>query len=364
MTTQQGNRLTIEVIEGLGIPSRSIALLGRALPYQRVSWGGAMRHKLTWYPGNPEATLQVLGPDEEPSVFQGTWKDRYLPNQVEARGFPDLADATQLTAERLVQAFAQLRRQGARLRVQWASEVREGILSRFTPTYLRIQDIEWEAEFTWYVADQVSPRAAAPPPDSRSQLRQRLDENDRAISSRPQATNAQTQVPLRATVREERVQVGQVFDALRTIADASGAIGASTPAALAAVSAIASSADTVRRASADEIERLADLPYTQATAFDTVAEVLTVEAWRRGVASAQGALAATLVRVASAERQRVVPGTLLVVTVPGDTTLRQLSLTYYGSSDDWQRIADANAIVGSIVPAGTIIVVPPAAAGS
>ena len=47
------------------------------------------------------------------------------------------------------------------------------------------------------------------------------------------------------------------------------------------------------------------------------------------------------------------------VVVPGDTTLRMLSLRYYGTSDSWQRIADANGLTDSLVRAGTTIYIPP-----
>jgi hypothetical protein len=34
------------------------------MPYTGVAWEGEQHSKLTWYPGNPVATQQVLGPRE------------------------------------------------------------------------------------------------------------------------------------------------------------------------------------------------------------------------------------------------------------------------------------------------------------
>lgn len=336
---------------------RQIELLGRALPYQRVAFGGSTNSKLTFYPGNPSGTMQVLASSLEPTVIQGMWKDRFVPGQVEAVGFDGLSPGDTATASLIVQAFEELRRSGQRLRVQWYNVVREGILSRFTPTWIRPQDVEWEAEFTWFQENVEAPRAGDEPPDDRPALRRSMDENDRAFrSTRSRSVSSGFRAALGTLIRSERVQLAQMFSALNAISltlpgpivDLSGPVGG-----------LAAAASTIR----DEAERalvlLTDLPYTEATIVDSVLGVLSAESWRRTVGLTQDGLAASATRVALREAERNVGALGQTVVVPGDTTLRMLSLRYYGTSDSWQIIADANGLTDSLVRAGTTIYIPP-----
>lgn len=364
----QASRLSIEELTG---SLRQIALLGRALPYQGVAFGGTEVHKITWYPGNPEGTLQVLGPSLEPTTFHGFWKDRFLPGQIEQVGFAELiADSagdvgavttvrSAATAERLVRAFESLRASGQRLRVQWGSIVREGILSSFTPKWVRLQDCEWEMEFVWFSAGVSAPRAASTPPESRTEMRTAMDANDGALRRAPRGrVNGSYQAELRASTRLERVQIAQMFGALASISSASPAGGVP----LGPLNALSTASDAIRLVAQDTVERLSDQPYLVATEFDAVTDVLRIEAWRRSLGRTQAELMATALRVAGRERERRQPANVTIVLVPGDTTLRALAQRYYGTSDSWQLIANANGLTDSMVRAGTTIVIPPPAA--
>lgn len=336
---------------------REIELMGRALPYQRVAFGGTTKNKLTFYPGNPEGTMQVLASTLEPTTIQGMWKDRFVPGQVEAVGFPGLSPGDTVTAERVVQAFEALRRSGQRLRVQWFSVVREGVLSRFTPTWIRPQDVEWEAEFTWFMENISAPRAGAEAPDERSELRSAMDANDKAVRSvESKGIDKGFKDGIASKLREERVQLARMFSAINSIALAlPGAIqNLSEP-----VNSIVSSATVIRGEAESAARLLADLPYTAAITADNVLSVLSAESWRRRVNLTQGALAVSALRAGAREAERNRPSLGQTVVVPGDTTLRMLSLRYYGSSDSWQLIADANGLTDSLVRSGTTVYIPP-----
>lgn len=336
---------------------RQIDLLGRALPYQRVAFGGETKNKLTFYPGNPQGTLQVLASTLQPTVLQGMWKDRFVPGQVEAVGFDGLSPGDTATASLIVRAFEELRRSGQRLRVQWYDVVREGVLSRFTPTWIRPQDVEWEAEFTWFQENVEAPRAGDEPPDDRPALRRSMDENDRAFRDvRGRSVERSFRSAIGSFVRSERVQLAQSFAALNTISRAlpGAVVDLSEP-----VNALAACASTIRSEVSSALVLLTDLPYTEATLVDAVLDVLGAESWRRTVGLTQDGLAVSATRVALREAERNVGALGQTVVVPGDTTLRMLSLRYYGTSDSWQRIADANGLTDSLVRAGTTIYIPP-----
>ena len=130
-------------------PPGTIRLRGRALPYQGLSFGGIQRVKHTWYPGNPEASEQLLGPEEEPTTIKGMWKDLFLGDG---------------TARRLIAVFEELRIKGVPIEVTWgqgfiqepgatvltgSAFVRNGIIYRTLFTPPRPQDAAYEIEFRW-----------------------------------------------------------------------------------------------------------------------------------------------------------------------------------------------------------------------
>lgn len=140
------------VIEPVNVPAAavtlnffSIDLQARSLPYQGVEWGVRQRNKITWYQGNPVATVQVLGPEEMPTIMRGMFKDRFL--GVGA-------------AKRLVAKLDKLCRSGLLCKVSWGPNIRFGILEEFKPNFIRRQDIEWEMRWLWTSRDQSFVAAA------------------------------------------------------------------------------------------------------------------------------------------------------------------------------------------------------------
>jgi hypothetical protein len=126
-----------------------IILRGRAMPFEGVDWPVEQRTKKTLYPGNPDATIQVLGPEELPTVMEGKWDDRYMDGAVLVNGNP----ATCRTARELAQIFETICLSGHVVRVQWQTVVRYGLIKKFTPNYLQASRLEWSAEFEWATRD-------------------------------------------------------------------------------------------------------------------------------------------------------------------------------------------------------------------
>jgi hypothetical protein len=338
--------VVIEETTGAG---RSITLRGRALPYQGVGFGGKMRTAVTWYPGNPEATIQVLGPELDSTTMEGMWKDRFLLRQAELSGFD--AALTGATAAQLVRAFEILRDSGNELRVQWADTVRRGILTEFVPTWLRSQDVRWTATWTWFAANPDQPVRAAPAPLPGKDVNTALIRHDNAFVSAPKIIAKDYLSEINGFVDGVRRQAGKVFDAIR---EAQRQI--QTPVAL--VQKVLSAADSLQAEAEDEVGRLTNIPYTYAQTADRVVGVLSVEAWRRRTAGASDRLVAAVKRTAEQYERTIVSDVLDVIVVSEDVTLRQLSTRYYGSPDSWTVIADANGLVDSVVPAGTVLVIP------
>ena len=337
---------TIEETEG---QERRIRLRGRAMPGQDVAWETKQRTKFTWYPGNPVGTVQLLGPEHGETRVSGTWKARFLPGQVEFDGF----EGTLQTPEELVNAFRSIQLSGALLRVQWGPETRFGIMTDFTAAWVRVQDCRWDCTFNWIGFDESSPRAqGASAGLTTSAVRDSLSALDDEFVLDPPTVLAGPRDEIDALLRTSRNGVGMLFDAVR---DVQSQLVFPLTAVRAAVSAI----EQVKTATSDVIDRLSDTPYTVRTVFDSVVDVLDVESWGRSVALAARQQRAVVQKQGLELQKKASPGAVEVVVVPGDTTLRQLAQKYYGDADSWQLIADVNDIVGSVVAAGTVVIITP-----
>lgn len=156
---QFGSFVLIEEINVAGRKPRSLFLSGNGLPHQGASWKGANTVPTTWYPGNPEATQQLLGTKEIPSSWEGEWKRTLLPRS--GSHFTDVdGKQTRIIAPwQLRDYFETLVREGALLRVTWCSTgsdtwdndsvVREGRATQWEFPTTRASDIGWSVEFTW-----------------------------------------------------------------------------------------------------------------------------------------------------------------------------------------------------------------------
>lgn len=162
------NLVSALIIRELTGDKRALTLTGRALPYRGVAFASEMRAEFSWYPGNPEATVQVLGAKENETVLRGMWKDRFLadrslvqtgtipgaaafdlrpPAQVSFRG--GLSTSPLLTAMDLVKQVNDIQRSGQLLEVTWDEIGRRGILTKFVHTWQNRRDVEWEMTFQW-----------------------------------------------------------------------------------------------------------------------------------------------------------------------------------------------------------------------
>ncbi len=152
---------TFDILELEG-SRRQLVLKGRTKPYAGVEFPSETRSKVTYYPGNPVATQQILGPEFGPTDLEGMWKTRFLAgtgqNEVEVSGFDPIDSAADL-----VRAFEELRRSANSLRVQWGPVVRFGILKKFTPSWVTLYDVKWHANFEWRGEREFTPRASAAP---------------------------------------------------------------------------------------------------------------------------------------------------------------------------------------------------------
>ncbi len=155
--------ITIEETSG---QKRRLYLIGGGLPLKGAGYTSATVVSTTWNNGNPEATQQVLTPQELPSDWQGVWRTPQL------LGTPCVFDDTEGhhqigLAFELKQVVDSIRLAAQLLRVTWVNEiqrlnldgsngqldshkeVRLGRIVEFESKYSNLDEIQWSATFEW-----------------------------------------------------------------------------------------------------------------------------------------------------------------------------------------------------------------------
>jgi len=305
-----------------------------------------------WYAGNPQATIQVLGPREKDTEVKGTWKARYIGIEVFTEGFDDLIgpwDA--MTPEILTQIFHRLRRAGNLLEVSWGPEVRRGIMAGFRPDYQRVEDIGWTARFVWSQVGDAPQIVATAPVVPQGDLTASLAGLDSIAARIPIGLLPNVSAPILLdfdTIRAETVgvtvELGKVFG-----------IPGVPPGTYNQIEALI---EQLMIDTSSLIDNTSLGPYTSFIAVDAVKAVLEVETWRRDAAAAGQLHFVNVVNAREAVRARVVPGFLKRVTVRQGESLRGISRRIYGDADSWTLIADANNLTSATVEPGTVILIP------
>jgi hypothetical protein len=148
---------TIEELTG---DKRTVRLVGPSQPHSPATWGVQQSVHTHWYPGNAnEACQQVLGPQDPPSDFEGSWH-RTLLGKCPAVLISKGTETSIIYPMDLANLFDEIVRSGKALRVTWAALdgagkshgriVREGRLQHFDSSYKRVDDCEWKMHFEWY----------------------------------------------------------------------------------------------------------------------------------------------------------------------------------------------------------------------
>lgn len=347
---------TFQITELTG-SERSVELRDRALPYQPVEWGGEAKHTKKVYPGNPVATIQMLGPDEGDTRIKGKWKTRYIGAMATIDGFDDVGGAFDVleggvTAERLVQVFHQLRRAGNQLEVRWGPEVRRGVLGEFRANYDRIEDVEWTANFVWsQVGDATAPRAPEEVTEPQTGVENALAGLEDIMAQLPPIILPNVTGPL--ILAEEAMRIA----ALAMTSAVANVTGVPTV-TQSEFQGIASLATQMGVAALPMVQQTSDQSIEEWIPTDSVGDVLEVETFRRELTVRARALWLAALVARESIRSRVVDDYLAVINMPGNKTLRDIAIEHYGDADAWTTIADANGLISATVPMGTVVVIP------
>jgi LysM repeat protein len=411
---REGTSLVFENMSK-GVKPRKIVLRGRAMPYKEVEYGVKQTVNTTWYPGNPVATQQILGPSLEPTEFNGAWKSRYIDNCVLVDGQnigPDL--------ERVTRLFANACLAGIQWKVSWVSEVRQGVISSFTPTWIRQTDVNWKMTIDWNSRDdeEESPLKIKKDKKAAKDLFKKLNKLLDTIAVGPLVAKqlvAMVVSDIRA-IQETVSKAISILASVETILSAPAHIIGALKAAVAqlarqvnvAVRRIAGSTQASASAFANlsqtnnstrtrtQAQSLvagsaaynppAGIPDTTsdglangvadpttnglgaqsggAGSVSAVSGQLEFESWRRDVAKQLYDILFSLQQAVSDVEERNAPPALRVVTAKNGDTLYTIAVREYGSPDYANWIAAANNLRSAILTPGMILRIPSRPSGA
>jgi len=364
-------RLEIEELTG---EKHTLTLSGRSMPYQPIAFEGAMRAEFTWYPGNPQATAQVLGPSESPTSINGVWKDRFIKtatDPIPELNIPELpVSNVQGRAEydgilvrdvsSLVSAMDGFRRRGQMLKMTWDQITRHGLMTKFRHAWLRHEDVEWEVEFTWMSQGEDTVPIAFGQENNIEDLANAIADAVNALIAVVQAVfNLINEI---ASLINNLVDM--IVEAVSAIVDLVQQAIELVMLPFQVAEKIKAAYETIADACTgiiDTIESVPDQVLNAASSLvgGTEPEALQAETYKRDVK-----VQARNVRVIAKEAQQQVAATaeqqpaINVVQPRQDQDLRSVSTQQYGSPNEWRRLRRYNRLRGSRLSAGSKLLIP------
>lgn len=281
------------------------------------------------------------------------------------------------------------RRTAAYIEVNWGRHSRRGFITKFTQDWLNAHDVEWEMEFTWSsrgepvdpvvsetllsvdgttslmqaLADALNTEALPPTFPMTTELLADIQSGLDRIAATTQAisdtiNNVTTLVlsPLaiaRSVIALATTLNGQCFEMRqRLIAQGNGAkvLWEQVSRDRSFVTPPTTSSFSLGRKDAI----LAQRNETHASHANTA----KAAEYTGRVLTALRKLASTAVLVRDTYRKQTERDAKAIVTAREGDDLRQLSTTYYGTPNEWRRIANANGLTSARLIAGLQIVIP------
>lgn len=363
-TAQPGTSFEIWEQEG-GV---RIVLKDRACPFQEPEFGTEQKSKKTNYPGNPDATIQVLGWDLPSLEIEGEWNYRFLPKTIVVDDDPEQIQ----TPAQACELFDRVVRSGRTVRVQWLNVVRFGILKKFTPKWIRATDVKWSMTFEWSKADDSHPDPPNLPSKgfALSSLMKTLNAIEDVLALAPDVA-ASMAAAVVSQIRSIREEIGLLIDSVRAVETL-----ANLPSTV--LGAIESSVASIRDQCTEASQRLsgsrlAVIDPVIATAVTALskdpaspgndsqspaAQQATLDAWGRTVSKSLYELRDQSLMIAEELRQRVRPDVAKTVVAHEGETLDSIAAREYGSSSYATFLAHINRLQSTIVTPGTRLQVP------
>lgn len=361
MADSFGTASTFSISEITG-EKRRLDFTGRGLPHQPITFTGTQRAEFTWYPGNPEASVQVFGAEEQATTVRGEWKDRFIQeSNSEHNGFTagaTLEDRQLGSAIDVARAVDDFRRKGQLVRVNWQFFGRVGIITKFTQTLKWGQDVEYEIEFTW-ISQGDTPSAAL--------LDSQLDLGEILALVKEQVANLREKYDenpfdFRSQIPEALADyVADIEDLRDQMIDTVASVGSTASPADRIVGRLAglySSLTDSTTGLADELRSTTPLGKFSVPGTPSYGDLLSCELYEREFLDATRDIRRSAAIQLSSLSKQLEPNLLGTYFAKDGDNLRDVATAYYGVPGEWRSLLSYNSLDSSELTAGQLVLVP------
>ena len=357
--------LTIEELTG---QRRVLVLSARALPFRPISFLGTQRKEITRYPGNPIATMQMLGPTEEPTTIHGRWSDRFVRSvdddgrTVEPEALAYLNGELVPDVRTLASTVDDLRRQGQQIRVTWEHLARDGIIDQFKQDWLRADIVEWEIKFEWgSQADVQTPTAISAQSGDQSDFATKIGTQADELTAATISADFSLSESISSFLQKATNSINLASDTITAASDnATGAITSPEESAREILGAV----DNLKVNCQSILNKLASQPAQALVLADDIASLTLADSLDAYQYSASLSSLARSLRDLAADggdelKANTDDVTLLdIFTAVENLDLRSVSTRYYGDSNHWRELMSYNGLTDSRLTAGMMVLIP------
>ena len=353
----------------------TLTLTDRFLPYRPVSIQGKQRAEFTWYPGNPEATVQMLGPDEGVIQLRGYWKDRFIQDTASTYIAPASDSSIPIgalsaslagrTVADLVQAVDAMRRMGRRITLTWDTLVRVGHITGFTQTWHNQHDVEWEIDFSVVSQGEATVPTATPFQATSAEVYAAVLARLEVLAGTrnllpPELTLLQRVNALLVEFENNVFNFTQVlYNTAANITQYAAAPGDIARRTAALASGIVTQASVFSGAVVDRaLSDLVEFGFYGGEDQTPYGIQMNSANWRRSLRNAVQAIAYNNAITRNQIQQNLNAELTEAFVASEGMDLRDVSTRYYGTQNEWVFLMEYNGLRGSRLSAGQVVYVP------
>lgn len=360
--------IMLEYKDGKAMPADKVVLKGPFMPQQPFTFGGEQRLRKQWYPGNSEASVQVLGPQESEITLKGELKLKRFKNR---SAYVRSDDGEQVPVDGNMRQVAQeyqelidaMRLRGNVVYFQMGEWHRWGVIESVKFDLHTLAHIKYEITLfiigfnqpkNCKILDQPYDDPTRPNKDLTNAALAAIDDMQDMPAEMPQTLSDLINGEISDLAGKISAVTSFVDEALTDIENIQNSVNRAIGLIKNARSFISKSARRINAISTS----VSNLGSSVLNEFDktvaTVKNVTHINKVRTNYASLAALLAALQARFEG--MRKTVP--MVRHLVKAGDTLQKISIKYYNTADHWEKIYDHNKLTSTVLTVGSVLEIP------
>lgn len=350
-----------EIVEYIdGVPqnqtaSGDITLSGVAMPMQPFPWGAEQRLTKDYYPGNPEPAVHVMGSKQHDLVIHGRFKDKHYQDENYYGAAYEFARALEEMCKR-----GNLVRFG--MQGEDGSWLRYGFLEKVDFKMNKLSWIDYDLSFFVIGENQprnnyfASPEKATPTALNENLLNAATDFNG-TYSQIPDTMPASIADKMNGLINGVAQNINLVTGFVQTILTTAQSVVSSANRALGLIKNARTTLNGFRK-QLDGLKSSFSSLTSSGNAVGQARDTYKNKSYIANARTASFSMSAYLAQMQAHFEQ--LAKTLPIArhkVAPGDT-LQKISIKFYGSQDNWDKIYSHNRLANTVLVPGTVLEIP------